>query len=119
MMSIRIFNIDIYRDGGSIEFHIERDGHTRQVWLETPFKGEPRALRIDSATVNRGDPEVRQLLADVEEWWTALSPEIQQRVREVVARKGPFYNPDAETREAAILSRVLRVRDYVAENYVA
>src|SRR4051812_3735362 len=116
---MRIFDIDIYRDGGSIEFHIERDGHTRQIWLETPFRGEPRALRIDSVTVGRGDPAVSQLLADIEEWWAALSPDVQQRVREVKAHKGPHYNPDADTMHASNLGRVLFVRDYVTQNYAA
>jgi hypothetical protein len=119
LIVMRIFDIEIYRDGGSIEFHIERDVHTRQIWLETPFKGEPRELRIGAVTVMRGNPEVGQLLADIEVWWRAFSPEIQQRVREVMARKGPFYNLDAATRHAVVLSRVLVVRDYVAQNYTA
>ena len=116
---MRIFDIDIYRDGGSIEFHIERDGHTRQVWLETPFRGEPRELRIDSVLVSRGDSTVSQLLADIAEWWASFSPTLQQRVLEVMAHKGPRYNPDAEMMHASELSRVLFVRDYVIQNYAA
>lgn len=116
---MRIFDIDIYRDGGSIEFHIERDGHSRQIWLETPFRGEPRALRIDSVTVCRGDPAVSHLLADIEDWRATLPLEVVRRIQEVMVRKGPIYNPDAETRYASNLSRVFFVRDYVDRNYAA
>src|SRR4051794_35716541 len=114
---MRIFDIEIYRDGGSIEFYVERDGRTRQVWLETPFRGEPRALRIDSVTVNRGDEAVGHLLADIEQWWTGLAPDVQQRIQQDMAHKGPSYNPDAETIHASMLSNVISVRDYVVQNY--
>lgn len=116
---MRIFDIDIYRDGGSIEFHIERDGRTRQIFLQAPFPDKPRALCIDSVNVSRGDAAVGQLLADIEEWWTTLSPQVQQRIREVMAHKGPLYNPDVEAMHASDLSRVLFVRDYVTQNYAA
>jgi hypothetical protein len=114
---MRIFNINIYRDGGSIEFYIEHDGRVRQVWLETPFSGEPRALRIDDVVVGRADPAVAALLADIEEWWTDLSPDVRQRVVEVMERKGPFYDPDAKISHAIDLSRIRYVRDYVAQTY--
>jgi hypothetical protein len=114
---MRIFDIEIYRDGGSIEFLVERDGHTYRVRLETPFRGEPRALRIGPVPVSRGDVLVSQFLADVAEWWATLSESFQKRVQEVMNHKGPFYNPDAETMHAIGLSRVLYVRDYVIENY--
>ena len=116
---MRIFDIEIYRDGGSIGFCIECAGRTQYVWLETPFWGEQRALRIDAIAAGRGDPAVTQLLAQLEEWWAALSPEVQQRVHEVMAHKGPHYNPDAETMHALDLGRVWFVRDYVAHNYAA
>lgn len=116
---MHIFDINMYRDGGSIEFHIECDGHTRKVWLASPFRGDLRALSIDSVTVGRGDPAVRHLLEDIEEWWDTLSPEVQQLVREVMAHKGPYYNPDAETMQALDFGEVLFVQDYVIHNYVA
>lgn len=117
--TMRIFDINIYRDGGSIEFYIERNGHTRQIWLETPFRGEPRALRVDTVAVSRGDAASGQLLTDIEEWWATFSPEVQQRIHDLMAHKGPLYNPDAEMMHASDLSRVLFVRDYVTKNYAA
>jgi hypothetical protein len=65
---LRIFDIDIYRDGGSIEFRIERDGVAKHVWLDTPFRGEPRALKIDSRAVAIGAQPAGELAKDVEEW---------------------------------------------------
>lgn len=114
---MRIFEIEIFRDGGSIAFRIERDGRTTDVWLETPFNGEPRALRIDSIAISRGAAEIGRLLADIHEWWDSLPSVLQERAVEALAHKGPFYNPTTEMMEAIDMSRVLHVRDYVAENY--
>src|SRR5450432_188828 len=116
---MRIFDIDIYRDGGSIKFRIERDGSTRQIWLNTPFAGEPRALRIDSVPASPGDPATAQLLADIEEWWSAIPPAKQHHIHEFAAGRGPQQDLDAEEMEAHNLSKVLIVRDYVMRNYSA
>ena len=116
---MRIFDIQFYRDGGSIEFRIERDGKTRHIWLETPFSGEPRALRIDSVSVSRKAPEVAQLISDVDEWWQSLPPKLQDGAREVLAGKGAVYNLTGELRRAIDVSRVISVRDYVSEIYTA
>jgi hypothetical protein len=58
----------MYRDGGSIEFQVERDDRTTHTWLETPFAGEPRALRIDSVAIFRGAAEIGRLMANIQEW---------------------------------------------------
>jgi hypothetical protein len=62
---MRSSDIGMYRDSGSIEFRVERDGVSTQVWLETPFAGEPHALRIDSITITRGAAEIDVLLPEV------------------------------------------------------
>jgi len=116
---MRIFDIELYRDGGSTEFKIERDGKTRHIWLETPFGGEPRELRIDSVVVSRGAAEVGLLVGDVDEWLQSLPAELQDRAREALAHKGAFYNPTSEMRRAIDVSRVIRVRDYVEKIYAA
>jgi len=116
---MRIFDIEIYRDGGSLEFTIEKSGAFRHVWLETPFRGEPRALLVNSAAVSKNSFEVRELLADIEEWWCQLPLTTQLRVQEVQKHKGPYYNASAEVSEAINLSRVLAVRDYALVNYGA
>jgi hypothetical protein len=116
---MRIFDIKLYRDGGSTEFQIERDSKTRHIWLETPWSGEPRALRIDSVAVSKGAAEVGQLIGDVDEWWQSLPTEIQDRAREALAHKGAFRNATVEMMQAIDVSRVIRVRDYVAKIYSA
>ncbi len=114
---MRISDINIYRDGGSIQFQIEHDSQTRCIWLDTPFRGEPRSLRIDSIEMSRGAPEIRQLLDDIEKWWKTLPPALQSGALEAQAHKGAFYNPTAEMMESIDVSRVLSVRDYVAKTY--
>jgi hypothetical protein len=117
--TMRIFDIELYRDGGSTEFKIERDGKTRHIWLDTPFCGEPREIRIDSVAVNIGAAEVGQLVREVDEWWQSLPIELQDRAREALAHKGAFYNPTNEMRRAIDVSRVIRVRDYLSKIYAA
>ncbi|MDB6025822.1 MAG: hypothetical protein JWM68_2045 [Verrucomicrobiales bacterium] len=116
---MRVFAIELYRDGDFTEFKIERDGETRRIWLNTPFRGEPRELRIDSVVVSGGAAEVGQLVADVDEWWQSLSTALQDRAREALAHKGAFYNPASEMRRAIDVSRVIHVRDYVSKIYGA
>jgi hypothetical protein len=114
---MHISEIDIYRDGGSIEFFIERDGSKSRVWLETPFRGEPRSLLIDSKKVTKGDHEVNLLSADIREWWTGLDEKMRQLVLEVLSRKDICNNSDEITLKAVELSRVRFVGDYIAEYY--
>jgi hypothetical protein len=116
---VRIFDIEFYRDGGSIEFQIEKNGVTRHVRLETPWAGEPRALLVDSTPVNRGSAQVQELLSDLATWWELLPSDTRALVEEVRARTGPYYNPSAEIIAAANLSHVARVRDYVQAIYGA
>jgi hypothetical protein len=115
---MRIFDITMYRDGGSIEFKVERDGQITQVWPETPLRGEPRELLINSKPVSRGAPDPRQLLADIAQWWSSVPSETRTQVLEALSHKGTFFNPPPEAREATDASRVLQVRDYVALHYV-
>ena len=116
---MRILDIKIYRDGGSIEFRVERDGRTNHVWLDTPSRGEPRALRIDSIAISKGAAEVGRLMDDIQEWWESLPSVLQGRALEARAHVGAFRNPPSEMMEAIGISRVLSVREYVAKNYAA
>jgi hypothetical protein len=116
---MRIFDIQLYRDGGSVKFQVERDGKTKHVWLDTPFNGEPRAFSIDSVPMSRGAAEVGELLDDIEQWWSSLPSALRARALAALAHKGAFHNATAEMMEAIDVSRVLFVRDYVVTNYAA
>ena len=116
---MRIFAIEIYPDGGSIEFRVVRDGKLKHVWLNKPFQDKPRALLIDTVAVPRGAAEAGQLLADIEEWWKSQPSVLQGKALEALAHKEVDSNPDAETMKAIDASRVLYVRDYITKNYVA
>jgi len=107
----------VFRDGGSIEFYVERDGIKRHVWLESSLFSSPQALIIDSVTMETGNPLVRELLSDIECWWRQIPVGVQSVVAEVMAHKGPHYNASAEIHNAIALSRVLMVRDYVRDVY--
>jgi hypothetical protein len=127
MSNVRVIDIGLFRDGGSIELSIHKDAQsdsaTRHVWLETPFKGEPRALRIDGLEVNAKTTNdlITHLLADLEEWWLSLPLTQQELTTKIVQRAnqdGPYDNPNAEICEAIELSYVLIVRDYVMKHYL-
>lgn len=115
---VRIFDIKIYRDGGSIEFKLESRGTTRHVWLDTPMKGEHRKLKLDSSFVSRGAPQVLELLSDVEQWWREIPAASQLQAMKALEHKGPFWNPIPEELEAIDMSRVLHIRNYLLSNYV-
>jgi len=122
---MRIFDVEIYRDGGSIEFRIEREERIKHIFLKTPLAGEPRALLIDSIRMSRGAPEVDRRLCEIDEWEKSLSSDLHDTALEALARKGAFYHPSgayvnpppAEMRMAIEASRVMYVRDYVLANY--
>lgn len=114
---VSIFDVEFYRDGGSIEFRIARGGIARRIWLETPFHGEPRTLLIESKAVSKDSPEVQQLLCDLDAWWRGLPKKDRDRVLKTMKHKVPYYNPSAAISDAVDLRRVLEVRDYVSRTY--
>jgi hypothetical protein len=115
---MRIIDIQIYRDGGSIEFTIERGGSAKHIWLETPFAGEPRALLINSVPVEYGSVDVTTFLDEIDEWWGALPPSSRQAIDQCLRHKGPYFNATPEESAAIELSRVITVRDYVKDVYL-
>ncbi len=114
---MKIVDIEIYRDGGSIEFTIKRAGTTKHIWLETPFSGEPRELLINSVPIERGSTEVKELLEEVDKWWGKLPSSTRQAIDRRMNHKGPYYNPSPEDSAASDLSFVIEVRDYVRMVY--
>ena len=115
---MNITDIEIYRDGGSIEFFVERDGNKKRIWLETPFAGEPRALLIDSKKVDKGAGDIDVLCADIAEWWSGLDENMQKLAADESSSEG-IVNSLSETAIAASsLQRVLFVRDYITKHYI-
>jgi hypothetical protein len=116
-VTMRIFDISILRDGGTILFSIERNGELTRVALDTILHGEPRKLRINSSVPVPGAPAVKQLLADIDEWWNSIPSAVQTQTVAALSHKGAFYNPQPEMIEPIAFSRVLRVRDYALRYY--
>ncbi|WP_431256834.1 hypothetical protein ACQ86G_19300 [Roseateles chitinivorans] len=113
VMSVHIFDIEIFRDGGSIEFHVERNGVRRHVFLETPLRGEPRALLIDNVKTAPHSPALEELLRDVDEWHAGLPAEQRLAIDTLLQRSGPFISPGEAERHAIDLSRVVTVQRYL------
>src|SRR5215471_164344 len=90
-MALLIRDIKIYRDGGSIEFVVEREARQSHVWLNSPFMGEPRALLIDHEAVLPGSDRVLDLLASIETWFSALPRPARDLANDALAHKGPFH----------------------------
>ncbi len=112
---MRIFAIEVFRDGGSIEFTLEKNGTERHVWLETPIYGEPRTLLINSTLMKQGCAEVAELLADMDHWWAELPEKMRALVDEIMAEQSP--DPTAELADAIDFTRVVHVHNYVLANY--
>jgi hypothetical protein len=114
---MRIFAIEVFRDGGSIEFTLEKNGTERHVWLETPIYGEPRTLLINSALVDKGCAEVMELLADMDHWWAELPEKMRALVDEIMAEHNPTPDPEVTLADAIDFTRVVHVHNYVLANY--
>lgn len=115
---MNITDIEIYRDGGSIEFFVERDGNKKRIWLETPFAGGPRALLIDSKRVDKGESEISMLCADVAEWWAGLGEKTQKLATDESSSEGIVKSLSETAIDASSLQRVLFVRDYITKHYI-
>src|SRR5690606_31650301 len=107
-----VYDIAIYRDGGSIEFSINAEDAEHHVWLETKDAGVPRRLLIDSIAVLPSDPLVQKVLALVDRWWDALEEVERDAIRESMRQTGPIDNPIDEIMRATDLGRVAFVRNY-------
>ena len=114
---MRIFAIEVFRDGGSIEFTLEKNGTERHVWLETPIYGEPRTLLINSALMDKGCAEVAELLADMDRWWAELPEKMRALVDEIMDEDCPASDAETALAEAIDITRVVHVHNYVLANY--
>lgn len=112
-MAVQITDIETFRDGGSIEFYLERQGVQRHVWLDTPFKGEPRSLLVDNVKLRPHSPEVNELLRDIDDWQAGLSSEQRLAIDQALQRNGPIFNPSTAESRAIELSRVIFVQRYL------
>lgn len=76
-MTIDISEIRIYRDGGTIEFTVDGGlsagvGPLVGVYrLDTPWRGDPRALFLNDRQLPFGGPEEAVLLTALSEWLSA------------------------------------------------
>lgn len=118
-MKVKMMDINIYRDGGSVDFYVNKKGRkAKYVWLDTPFRGEPRQLQIDHQTVLPGDQAISDLLADIDMWFLGLPHNMQTLLLEMHGKKGVYYDPSPELLRVFDFCHVFMVRDYVLETYV-
>jgi hypothetical protein len=78
-MTMRIGDIMIRRDGGTITFTVEDSELAGKYQLRTPFAGEPRPLFRDHRQLALGGPEEMALLASLRDWLSAAATEDSQR----------------------------------------
>ena len=97
-MAVKIFDVEIYRDGSSLEFRIEKNGVVRHAWLDTPLRQERRQLKTDGAAVPPRSEQAKELVSDVELWFESLPAEVRALASEAAKHNGAFFNPTAEMR---------------------
>jgi uncharacterized protein YerC len=117
-MYMRIKEINIYRDGGSIEFTLIDNENSFHVWLETPFSGEPRDLIINKIKTSAKSNLVKVIFDKIVSWENCLSQNQRQKIAEVLNRTKPYFNANSETSKAIELSRVIYVKNYIQEFYL-
>jgi hypothetical protein len=81
-----VTEIEIYRDGGTLEFRLdgsEIDGFYR---LQTPFGGVPEPLFRDGTRLDFGSKEDAAVLGALESWLQAtMTPDLAGAIAELVA----------------------------------
>jgi hypothetical protein len=115
---VHIFDIEMLRDGGTTFFKVEQCGWITNVRLDTPFHGDPRKLEINFARVKRGQPEVAMLIEQIDGWWSNLDAPTQAKALALLAQEGPYKNLTPDLLKIVDLTNVLRVRDYMRQNYL-
>ena len=82
-MTMRVGDIMIRRDGGTIEFTVEGSDLAGKYRLQTPFLGEPRPLFRDDVQLRIGGPVEAALAAGLRQW---LSDAMAADAEEALAR---------------------------------
>jgi hypothetical protein len=111
-----ISDIQIHRDGGTIEFTI----HLKPkmvVRLDTPLRGEPRELRVNDVVLRKGNPLIPRLLEGIDRWMRKMDPLDLEMTLDVMAHAGPYHHPDDTVIRAIDRSHVVEVRDYLIKAY--
>lgn len=76
---MRVSEIMMWRDGGTITFTIDESELAGRYRLRTPFAGEPRPLFRDDIQLMSGGPDETALLAGLRDWWSATATEESHR----------------------------------------
>ena len=72
-MTMRVGDIMIWRDGGTITFTVDGCDLAGKYRLQTPLTGEPRPLFRDDTQLPIGGPDEAALVASLREWLSATA----------------------------------------------
>ena len=89
---MRVGEIMIWRDGGTITFTIDESELAGRYRLRTPFAGEPRPLFRDDTQLTFGGPDETALLAGLRDWWSATVTEESHRALAQLDSMGEWRN---------------------------
>jgi hypothetical protein len=101
-----VTNIDIFRDGGTIEFRVTGSDVDGLYRLQTRFLGEPEPLIRDGRQLDFGSAEELAVLAVLREWLARVSTaELQSALAELKAMKD-WRNLSPRVKGAVPLHRI-------------
>jgi hypothetical protein len=76
---MKVSDIQLLRDGGTIVFTVAESASAGKYRLQTPLLGEPRPLFKDERRLRRGGTEERTLLAELRAWLAeTVTAELQE-----------------------------------------
>ena len=108
-MTMRIDDIMIWRDGGTITFTIEGSELAGKYRLRTPRLGEPRRLFRDDKQLKVGGRDEKSLLAGLRDWWSVTATADSQRALARLDAMREWRNLPDDLKQAVPLHRIRSV----------
>src|SRR5262245_25311725 len=88
----KVTDVEIFRDGGTLDFCVSSSAAEGSYRLQTPVKGVPEPLFKDGVQLGFGSTEERTVLSALEEWLAAVStPDVVKALSEL-ERPNRWFN---------------------------
>jgi len=112
---MKVSDIQLLRDGGTITFTIAESTSAGRFRLQTPFLGPARPLFRDERRLRRGGPEERALLAELRAWFSEVATAELRQACDRLDALGEWRNLPEDLAAAVPLHRMRSVLRCIEE----
>ena len=106
---MKISNVEMLRDGGSIIFTIADSALAGTYRLQTPFRGEPRPIFRDHKQLVIGSIQEHELLKELRRWLSLQLDVKTAGALHELAQRDSWHNLDDRLRRALPCHRIQTV----------